>query len=134
MRIPVIFAVAQLFHQRCGRIADMQRDRAVRRVVPDLSQSRVDRHVGRVALGARGQVDRRFGQRDASFGHADLVHRVEAGVGEQQPVRIGQPDVFRGEDYEPPRDELRVLASGEHAGQIIDRRVRVAAAHRFDVR
>ena len=46
----------------------------------------------------------------AGFGHADLVHRVETGVGQQQGVGIGQADVFRGQDHQPAGDEARLFA------------------------
>ena len=60
------------------------------------------------------------------------MYRVEAGVGQQQGVGIGQPDVLRGQDHQPPGQEPRLLAPGQHPRQVVDRGVGVAAADRFD--
>ena len=60
------------------------------------------------------------------------MHRVEAGVGQQQGVGIRQPDVLRGQDHQTPGQEPRLLAPGQHPRQVVDRGVGVAAADRFD--
>ena len=57
---------------------------------------------------------------------------VETGVGEQQSVRVGQSDVFGGEDDEPAGNEFGVFPGIEHAGEVVDGGVRVAAAYAFD--
>ena len=132
MGVFIAFAVPRLIHQLGRGVAQVQGYGPVGRIVFDEGERLVDGHVGRVALGRGGQVDRGFGQRDAGFGHADLVHRVEAGVGQQQGVGIGQADVFRGQDHQPAGDEARLFASGQHAGQVVDRCVGIAAPHRFD--
>ena len=110
----------------------MERHGTVRRVVFDEGERLVDSHVGRVALGRRGQIDRRFGQRNAGLGHTDLVHRIEAGIGQQQGVGIGQSDVLRGENHQPAGDEAGLLAAGEHPCQVVDRSIGIAAPHRFE--
>ena len=128
----VALAVACLVHQLGRGVAQVQRHGAVGRVVFHEREGLVDGRVGRVALGAGGQVDGRLGQRDARFGHADLVYRVEAGVGQQQGVGVRKPDVLRSEDHQPPGQKTRLFASGQHARQIVDRGIGVAAPHRFD--
>ena len=60
------------------------------------------------------------------------MYRVETGVGQQQCVGVRQPDVLRGEDHQPPCEEAWLLAPGQHARQIVDRGIGVAAPHRFD--
>lgn len=60
------------------------------------------------------------------------MDRVETGVGQQQRIGVGQTDVLRGEDHQPAGDEARFFASGQHPRQIVDGRVGIAAANRFD--
>ena len=48
-----------------------------------------------------------------------------------QRLRIGQPDVFRRQNRDTPRNEARVFAGYNHLGQPIQRRIRIAAAHGF---
>ena len=128
----VPLGIARLLHQPRRGVAQVERHGTVRRVVFDHREGLVDGHVGRVALGRGGQIDGRFGQRDAGLGHADLMHRVEAGVGQQQGVGIGQPDIFGGEDHQPPGDEARLLTAGQHPRQVVDGGVGVAAPDGLD--
>ena len=69
------------------RIADVQRDGMVRRILIHEFQRPVDRQVGRIAFGAGRQVNRRLGQRDAGFRHTDLVHRFETGSSPPASIR-----------------------------------------------
>ena len=48
------------------------------------------------------------------------------------PFGLARPISSDGEDHQPPGDKLRVFAAGKHPREVIDRRVRIAAAHRFD--
>ena len=43
-------------------------------------------------------------------------------------LRVGQPDVLRGEANQPPRDVERVFASLQHPAQPVERGVGVAVA------
>ena len=60
------------------------------------------------------------------------MHGIEAGVGQQQGVGVGQPDIFRGRYDQPAGNEGRVFAPLDHAGQPVDGGVGVAAPYRFD--
>ena len=122
--ILVTVGIAQILHQLGRGVAQVQghgRDF----VRFGGLQGGPDGHIGAVALRRRSQVDRSLRQGNAGLRHADLVHDLEAGVGQQQSVGIGQADVLGRQDAQAPGDEKRVLATGEHAGQPIDRRIRV---------
>ena len=95
-------------------------------------QGIVDGHVGGVALGTGGEVYGGFCQGDTSFGPSHFHQRVEAGVGKQQRVGVGQSDVFGGGDDEAAGYEGRVLTAFYHACQPVDGAIRVAAANGFD--
>ena len=60
------------------------------------------------------------------------MHGVEAGICQQQRIGIGQPDILRGQNYQPSSDESRLLATRQHTGQVVDRRIGIATSHRLD--
>ena len=127
----VAVGIAQILHQLGRCIAQMQ---GYGRNLVRFGglQGGPDSHIGAVALRRRSQIDRGLRQGNASLRHADLVHDLEAGVGQQQGVGIGQADVLGRQDAQAPGDEERVLATGQHAGQPIDRRIRVRAPDTLD--
>ena len=57
---------------------------------------------------------------------------LEAGVGQQQGIGIGQADVLGGQDAQAACDEKRVLTAVQHACKPIDGRIRVGTAHGLD--
>lgn len=75
----------------------------------DVGDGRVDAHVGRIRLGGGRQVDRRFGEGDAPFRHADERHGVGSGDRDGEGLRVGEADVFGRGDHQTPGDEARVL-------------------------
>ena len=62
------------------------------------------------------------------------MHGVLDGERHLERARIGVADVLGREDHHAPRDEQRVLAGLEHAHQVVERRVGIAAAHALDER
>ena len=78
-----------------------------------------------------GEIDGRLGQRQFAFGAAEHVIGVAGGDRLRQRLRIGEADILDRHADQAPRDEHRVLAGNQHAGEIIERRVRVGAAHRL---
>ena len=88
----------------------------------------------RVRLGRVGQVDHRVREVELRLGHAHELDRARRGIGDDEPVRVGHADVLRREDHEPPRDEARVLARGEHAREPVEAGVDVGAADALDER
>ena len=57
--ILIAIAIAQLGHQLCGSIAEMKRNGLVASLLHQL-QGIADSHIGRIALGRGGQIDRTF--------------------------------------------------------------------------
>ena len=131
VRILVILAVIQLLHQLRGGVTEVERHGQVARLTHQ-RQRTVDGQISRVALRTARQIDRRLGQDDAPLRPPDLLQRLEASVGQQQRVGVGQPDVLRRRDDQPTRNELRILASLDHPRQPVDGRVRVATTDRLD--
>ena len=88
--------------------------------------------VGGIALGGQRQIDDGLGQGNEPFGHADALHGLGGGDGQRQGHGIGQADVLGGRDHEPAAAKARILAGFEHASQVVQGGVRVAAAYGFD--
>ena len=71
-----------------------------------------------------GQVDRRLGERVERLGQADQLGDLGRGGGLDHRLGVGQPDVLRGEDAEPPGDEHRVGPALDQPGQPVEAGVR----------
>ena len=93
MCILIILAIAQLFHQLGGCVAQMQGNRQIARL-PNQFQGTVDPLVCRVALGAGGQIHRSFRQRDTPLRPSYLHHGIKSSVRQEQCVGIGQTDIL----------------------------------------
>ena len=128
-----IAVVAVVFRSRAVPVAQMV-GHGARGPVAHLGQRGVDACLGGVALGRERQVDGRLRQVDAAFGIADDLGRLEGGRSHQKRVGIGVADILRCGDEHAPRDELGVLSPVDHAGEPIERRIRIAAAHGLDER
>ena len=133
VRVFVILAVSPFALELCRGVAQMQ-GHGLRAVDFHLPRRVGVGRVGGIALARKGKVDHGFRQRDVAFGHPHKLHGLLAGDGQRQGLRIGQPHVFGGGQDEPAADETRIFAAFEQAGQIVQRRVGIAAADRFDER
>ena len=131
MGVLVSIAVAQFFHQFGGCIADGEGDRKVARFF-HLDQGIFQRHIGSIALGGGGQINGGFRQGNATFRHADLGHHLEAGIGQQEGVGIGEAHILRRTQAKAPGNEQRILSAINHAGKVIDGRIRVRPADALD--
>ena len=90
MGIHVVLAVAQLFHQSSGRVAQVQRNRCVARLVHQCDGI-VDGEIGAVTLCAGGQVDGTFAQRDASLGPSDLLMISNVALASSRALGLARP-------------------------------------------
>ena len=90
------------------------------------------RGVGGVGFRRGRQIDRGMRQRNPALGHADEFERRVRVHRDPQRVGIRQPDVLRGGNHQPPRDEARILAGMQHLRQPVERGVRIRAADRLD--
>ena len=97
MGVFVAVAVAEVLHELGGGVAEVEGNGRGLGLGGKLHRL-VDGHVGGVALGGGGEVDGRLGKGDAGFGHADVVHYLEAGIGKQEGIGVGEADVFGGKD------------------------------------
>ena len=127
----IVVAVAKLFHQLGGGVAQVQGDGQVA-CLPHQGEGIVDCHVGGVAFGAGGEVDGGLCQWDASFGPAHFHDGVEAGIGKQQGVGVCQSDVLGSGDDKATGYESGVFTAFHHACQPVDGSVGVAAANGLD--
>ena len=87
-----------------------------------------------VALRRQRELDHRVREVDRDLGQADVLDGAGRSVGDEQRLRIGEPDVLAREDDEPAGDETRVLAGFEHAREPVEARVGIGAADRLDER
>ena len=85
-----------------------------------------------VGLGSLGQVNRRLRQRKEGFGQADQVRDLRGGRSLHDRLRIGQADIFGGEDAQPSCDEDRVGAAFDHPRQPVQGGVCVGVSHGLD--
>ena len=83
------------------------------------------RLVGGVALRRQRQVNRRLREVDPALGQPDAVDGRRCSRRDGERLRGGVADVLGGEDHHPAGDEARILAAGEHRGEVIDRCVDV---------
>ena len=88
------------------------------------------RHRHGVGLGRPGQVDHRFGQVERRLGQPDVLDGPGGGLGHEERLGIGQPDVLAGQDHHAPGQETGVLARLDHAGHPVEAGVGVGARAR----
>ena len=131
MVVLVALAKPLVLHELIGRIAQVKRNRQVACLLHKLHRL-VNRSVRRIAFRAGSQVNNALAQRNASLGHADALHGCERLVGHHQGCRVGQANVLSCSDDQAPRNELGVLPTGQHAGQIVHGRIRIAAPDALD--
>ena len=130
MGVLVALAIAQSLHEPGGGIAQVQGDRLGKGVL----HVRNGRGVGLVqsiGFGSGGQVDRSLGQGQGPLRKTDEVEGFLGLHGHGQGVRVRHAHVFGGKADQSPGDVKRVLSGLQHAGQPVDRSVRVAVAKRF---
>ena len=114
-------------------IPQMRRDRS-RRLVAHVAHGRAEGHGDRVRLRRVRQVRHRVGQVQLRLRHPHELDGPSGGVGDDEAVGVGHPDVFGGQDHQPSGDEPRVLARRDHPGQPVQAGVDVGTADALDER
>ena len=104
------------------------------RAVAHFAQRRIDRGLGAVGLRRQRQVNGGLGQVDAALRVADDLGSPEGGLGHEQSLGVGVPDILRGSDVHAAGDELRILSPVDHAGEPVHGGIRIAAPHALDER
>ena len=84
----------------------------------------------RVGFRARRDEYNGVGERNLRLGQSDLKRDVTGGFDYGDNLRVGETDIFAGADEETAYrgDQVACL---EQAGEVVERRVRVGAAHGF---
>ena len=93
--------------------------------------SGAERRVDRVRFRRGRDIDHGLRDREFALGAAEEIVGVLGRVGDDERLRIGEADILGRHAHDAPRDEQRVLAGVEHAREIVERRVRIGAAHGF---
>ena len=100
---------------------------------PHVRQCRFDAHIGGVGLGGGGQQNDRLRQREPGLRQAQLQGVVHAGLDNQRRLGVGQPHVLAGGAEQPAAggtpDGGDQVPGLQQAGQVMQGRVRVRAAH-----
>ena len=125
--------MSELFRARVVGVAQMHGHLSGESVL-HVRDRGVERSVARIRLRRQGQVGDRFGQRNPSFGHADILHCRRGGHRDGQRLRVGHADVLGRGDDDAAGDEARVLTRDDHPRQIVQGRVDIGAANGFDER
>lgn len=128
----VFFAEAHFLHEAGGGVAEMDGDgeggdAGVAQGGVGVGEAAVDAR----ALGGEGEGDGGVGEVDAGFRHAELFRRRVGRHAEREEAVVGEPDVFRRDHDQPPRDVERRFPGLEHAREVVERGGRVGAAHGF---
>src|SRR5690606_2915965 len=92
----------------------------------------IQRLVGGVGLRGGGDVDHGLGERDPTLGHAEHLHGLHRGDRDLEGGGIGHPHLLARGDDDAAGDESRVLPRLDHAGEIVQGGVHIAAPHRLD--
>ena len=66
------------------------------------------------------------------FGHSDQRDGLGRRDRDRQGRRVGHPDVLAGQNHQSAREESRILAGHQHAGQVVQGRIDVGAPDRLD--
>src|ERR1051326_5431534 len=114
--ILVTFTMSESLRAGIMRVAKMLRDWQTSAGFY-VFQRGVDGQNCAVAFVGRGNVERRFGERDSGLRPADEFGCLKRSIRQDQSHGIGKPDVLSGMDYDAPGDETRVLARMDHFGE-----------------
>ena len=87
--------------------------------------------VGGVGLRRGGEMDAGLRQRQLAFGRAEPLIGRGGRVAHQQRLGIGEADILDGDADQAAGDEERILAALQHAGEPVERRIGIGAAHRL---
>ena len=109
MGVFVILAVAQVAHQVGDRIAQVDRDRHGNGFL-DIFFDFVIGRIDGITLGRGGQIYSGLSQGIIGFRHAQEIHGVLGGYGNQQGLGVGVAYVFGGKADHSSGDIERFLA------------------------
>lgn len=73
-----------------------------------------------------------MGKHKTGLRHTDTLNCLKTGGGERKSAISSETNVFGGENNHATSNELRVLASLDHAGEVVKCGVNIGAAHGFN--
>ncbi len=128
MVVTVALAVADILHQ-FGRCVEDVGGRHQAAGFLGALPGRLHRGVGGVRFGRGGEVEAGLHQRQFALGAAEEFVGVLGRHAHRQRLRIGEADVLHRHADEAAGEEARFLPGGQHSREIIERRLRIGAAH-----
>ena len=130
MRVPIALSIVQLLHQLRDRIADLQRDRLLHRLLRIVLRPLI-RAIQRVGFRRQRKVGHRMGQMHAAFRHAQKMRCLIGRHTDLQRTAVGHAYILAGKAHQPSGDIQRILSRFQHARQPVHRGLHIAVAHRF---
>ena len=127
MRVLVVLAVVQLFHEARGGVAEVDRDWLRERGV-DVCFDRAVGRVDGVRFGCEGKIDDGLREGEVTFRATEKMHGIAGGEAEVQGFRSGEADVFYGHTDDAAGTVHGVFASFQHAAQPVESGVWVTVA------
>ncbi len=128
MVVAITVAVALALHQLRRGVQDVL-GRQQRAVLLGRAHRRLVGGVDAIRFRRGREIDAGLGKRQLPFRRAQIVVGVLGGIADDQSLRIGKPDVLDRHAHQPPSEIERILTGIEHAAEIVERRIRVGAAH-----
>src|SRR5712692_1008926 len=126
----IAFPVANMFHQACGRVAQVQRDGisfGFVYVFEDFAVSGVQR----VGFWRERKVHGGLRERQVAFGRTEKIESIFRGERDREGAGFGEANIFAGHAHQAASEVERVFAGFEHAREPVERGVGIGIAHRF---
>ena len=130
VRVLIILAVAEAFHQAGGSVAQVQGNGLSGGLLDILLDGAV-RGVKRVRFWRDREIDDRLRESEIAFRHADEIYGVPGGHTQRERVRLGESDVFDRHADDAAGDVQWVFSSFEHSSEPVEGGVGIAVTNRF---
>ena len=132
MDIPVALPVAQIAHHGRDGISEVQGNAQIS-LCPRIGQCLEERRVRRIVLWSGRQKGCAVRQIDLRLGQPDELNGLCHSRRNDNAQRIGISNVFLRENYQTPRNELRIFACFKHSRQPVQSPVRIGIAQTLDI-
>ena len=133
MRIHIPHAVTKLLSPRIMTITQMHRN-LTRSTRTHIRNRAVNRVIRRIRLRRERTINHRLRQDNTRLRHAHQRHRLRRSRRHLQSLRISQTNILTRQNHDATRHKTRILATLQHARQVVHRGVRIRAAHGFNER
>ena len=133
MRIHIPHTVTKLLSPRIMTITQMHRN-LTRSTRTHIRNRAVNRVIRRIRLRRERTIYHRLREDNARLRHAHQRHRLRRSRRHLQRLRISQTNILTRQNHDATRHKTRILATLQHARQVVHRGVRVRAAHGLNER